>query len=358
MTVAENSTAYRKYRLRPRVLRDVSKADPSVTVLGQRIGFPCCVAPAGIQAMAHPDGELATSRACAQRNIHMGVSSFANHSVEDICAASQSISPIGHVMQLYSMQDRSLQERIVRRAERAGCKAIFLTADSPVLGIRYNEHRHDFRAPQGLEFPMLEMTSDTIRSKSHDEGFVGFNSNRHSWEEEIPYLRSITDMQIWIKGVLTAEDVLVAINNKCDGVIVSNHGGRQLDETPATIDALPECVEAAAGRIPVHIDGGIRSGVDVFKALALGAECCWVGRPAIWGLAVSRLKISIRVPIFCLELTLIDDQYDGEGGVKKMLDIIHAELLHCMQLTGCVTVSDIHKSSLGVYRANGPLARL
>ena len=353
VTVHDNSTAYKKYKLRPRVLRDVSKVDPSATVLGKKIDFPLCVSPAGIQAMAHPDGELATSRACAKRNVHMGVSSFSNYSVEDVCAASQAITPIGHVMQVYSMKDRSLQERIIKRAEKAGCTAIFLTADSPVLGVRYNEHRSDFRTPEGLAFPMLEKTTEMIRSASHDEGFVGFNSDYHSWAREVPWLRSITKMQIWIKGVLTAEDVLLAREYGCDGVVVSNHGGRQLDGTPATIDVLPECVEAAAGQIRVHIDGGIRSGQDVFKALALGAECCWVGRPAIWGLAVCR-KIfgDWRRLLTCLV------QYDGEAGVTKMLDVLYTDFRRCMQLTGCNSIADISKSSLGIARKDGPLARL
>lgn len=220
----------------------------------------------------------------------MGVSSFANYSVEDIRQAAeqvQNVPPIGHVMQLYTMKDRALQARIIARAEKAGCTAIFLTADSPVLGVRWNELRADFRTPSGLAFPMLEKSTEDIRAQTHDAGFTDFNSDAHSWAAEIPWLRSVTSMQIWIKGVLTAEDVLLAREWGCDGVIVSNHGGRQLDGTPATIDALAECVEAAAGRIRVHVDGGVRCGVDVFRAVALGAECVWVGRPAIWGLAVS-----------------------------------------------------------------------
>ncbi|GAB1217884.1 hypothetical protein ATERTT37_007127 [Aspergillus terreus] len=351
VTVAENTTAYAKYRLRPRVLVDVSQADPSTTVLGQKISFPLCVSPAGLQAMAHPDGELATSRACAKHQIHMGVSSFANHTVEEIRAAGLGVGPIQHAMQIYTMQDRAKQERIIKRAEAAGCKALFLTADSPILGVRYSEHRNDFRSPEGLGFPMLEKTSEMIRSERHEDGFTAFNSSSHSWAQEIPWLRSVTNMQIWIKGVLTAEDVQLAVEYGCDGVVVSNHGGRQLDETPATIDALPECVKAAKGKIRVHIDGGIRSGTDIFKALALGAECCWIGRPMIWGLAVSALSAS-----FCRWLILL--QYDGESGVDKVLDILYTEFKRCMQLTGCRTVADITPASLGIVRADGPLARL
>ncbi|KAL1852486.1 hypothetical protein Daus18300_012167 [Diaporthe australafricana] len=238
VTVTENTTAYSKYRLRPRVLVDVSKVDTATSVLGQKIPFPLCVSPAGIQAMAHPDGELATSRACAKRGVHMGVSSFANYPVEEVRAAGLEVGPLQHVMQLYTMQDRSAQLRIIRRAEEAGCAAIFLTADSPVLGVR---------------------TSETIRAHKHDEGFTSFNSDSHSWAQEIHWLRSVTKMQIWIKGVLTGEDVQLAIQYGCDGVVVSNHGGRQLDQTPATIDVLPECVKAANGKIDVHIDAGFEA---------------------------------------------------------------------------------------------------
>lgn len=245
--------------------------------------------------MAHPDGELATSRACASMGVNMGISSYANHSVEQITSVGAEIRPIHHVMQLYSMIDREKEARIVRRAEASGCKAIFLTADSPVLGVRYNEWRNGFQPPPGLGYPMIEKTSEQIQQESHDDGFSSFNSDSHSWAREIPWLRSITKMEIWIKGVLTPEDVETAIEYGCDGVIISNHGGRQLDETPATIDALPACAKAARGRIRIHIDGGIRSGTDIFKALALGAECCWVGRPMLWGLAVGILIFTARV---------------------------------------------------------------
>lgn len=291
ITVAENSSSYSKYRLRPRVLTNVSGCDTTIEVFDRKIAFPLCVAPAGIQAMAHPDGELATSRACAKRGVHMGVSSFSNHSVEDVRASGLAEGELQHVMQLYTMQDKAVQLRIIRRAEKAGCKAIFLTADSPVLGVRYNELRNDFRTSEGLGFPMLERDSETIRNQSHDDGFTSFNSASHSWAEEIPWLRSVTKMEIWIKGVLTGEDVRLAREYGCDGVIVSNHGGRQLDQAPATIDVLRECVEAAEGQIEIHVDGGIRSGTDIFKAVALGAKCVWIGRAVIWGLAVSLLPL-------------------------------------------------------------------
>lgn len=245
--------------------------------------------------MADPVGELGTSRACAKKKINMAISSFANHSQEEIIAAGKEISGghgISYGMQVYTMRDRNMQAAIISRAEAAGCKAIFLTADSPILGLRYHEHRSDFQFPSGLDFPIVEDAWKHVQGGTHTDRFTVFNSDSHSWAREIPWLRSITKMEIWIKGVLTAEDVELAIEYGCDGVLVSNHGGRQLDETPATIDVLPECAEAARGRIRLHVDGGIRSGTDIFKAIALGAECCWVGRPTIWGLAVSGLYYS------------------------------------------------------------------
>lgn len=357
VTVAENATAYGKYRLRPRVLVDVSKSDTSTTVFGQKISFPLCVSPAGIQAMAHPDGELATSRACAKRGVHMGVSTYSNYAVEEVRAAGLGVGPLQHVMQLYTMQDRSAQLQIIRRAEEAGFAAILLTADSPVLGVRYNESRNKFLIPKGLALPMLGRTSEDIQSQTHHhEGFTSFNSDSHSWAREIPWLRSVTRLQIWIKGVLTAEDVQLAVQYGCDGVVVSNHGGRQLDQTPATIDVIQECVKAANGKIDVHIDGGIRRGSDIFKALALGAKCVWIGRPVLWGLAVSGIRLYQRVLIvvnnglFC--------QYDGEAGVSKTLDILHDEFRQCMQLCGCNSISDLTPSSLGIVSKNGPLAKL
>jgi (S)-2-hydroxy-acid oxidase len=265
----------------------------------------------------------------------MGISSYANHSIAEIRSAGKSVGEIAHGIQMYSLKNREVQLKIIKEAERQGCKAIFLTADSPVLGVRYNEWRNDFRTPEGLGLPIMGWDSERIRKQTHDDGFQSFNNDAHSWEKEIPWLRSVTSMQIWIKGVLTAEDTLKAIEMGCDGILVSNHGGRQLDGVAASIDALPECVEAAKGRIRIHIDGGIRSGTDIFKALALGAECCWVGRPVMWGLA-----------------------YDGEKGVEKMLEMLETEFRRCMQLTGCTRVEDITKACLGVVRADGPLARL
>lgn len=220
----------------------------------------------------------------------MAISSFASYSLKDVREAGLSIGPIRHAAQMYSLKNLDLERSIIQEAEKQGCSAIFLTADSPVLGVRYNEWRNDFRTPEGLGFPILGWDTEAIRRKTHDDAFTNMIDDGHSWAKVIPWLRSVTKMEIWIKGIVTAEDTLKAVEMGCDGVLVSNHGGRQLDQVPATIDALPECVAAAAGRIRIHIDGGIRSGTDMFKAIALGAEHCWVGRPIFWGLSVSPLS--------------------------------------------------------------------
>ncbi|KAE9978807.1 hypothetical protein BLS_000274 [Venturia inaequalis] len=339
-TIRANTTSLNRLLLRSRVLVNVSTCTTKTTLWNHTTSFPLGIAPAGLQGMAHPHGELATSRACAKKAIPMAISSFSNHGVQEIRDAAESIAGAGqttipNAMQLYTMKDRALQLRIIRRAEKAGCRAIFLTSDSPVLGVRYNEWRNDFRTPEGLSYPNLEASSADIRNATHDSKFAAFNDDTHSWEKDIPYLRSVTKMEIWIKGVLCAEDVERAVEAGCDGVIVSNHGGRQLDGVPATIDALPACVTAARGRIRIHIDGGFRRGADIFRALALGAEFVWVGRPAIWGLA-----------------------YDGQAGVEKMIDLLKEDFRRCMALCGCKSVSDINRSCLARINADGVLAKL
>lgn len=284
---------------------------------------------------AHPDGEKGTARACARKGINMAISSFANYPIKAIRDAGLSVGPIKHAIQMYTLKDRDLELKIIREAEAQGCSAIFLTADSPVLGVRYNEWRNDFRTPDGLDLPIFGWDSEKIRKQTHDDSFVALNDDTHNWNRDIPWLRSVTKMEIWIKGVLTAEDTLKAVEMGCDGIIVSNHGGRQLDGVASTLDVLQECAEAANGRLRIHVDGGIRSGTDIFIALALGAEHVWVGRPALWGLA-----------------------YAGEKGVDLMLNTLHNEFLQVMQLSDCNSVRDITKACLGVVRSDGPLARL
>lgn len=333
-TITANSSAFDKFHLRSRVLVNVRGLDTSTTALGHKVRFPLGCAPAGIQGMAHEDGELATARAASKWGINMGVSSFASYSVEDIIRAGKG-GGSAYAMQLYPMCDRALQERILRRAEAAGCTAIFLTGDSPVLGVRYNEWRNDFRTPAGIGFPNMERTSKQIRESTHDDGFAKMNDDSAAWDTEIRWLKQRTSMKIFVKGVISGEDVKAAIKYGADGVLISNHGGRQLDGVPATIDVLEECVRAADGKIEVHMDGGIRRGSDIFVAVALGAKCVYVGRPILWALA-----------------------YEGEKGVARMIEILYEDFRRCMALCGCRTVQDINRSCLARMGVDGVLRPL
>ncbi|TID25066.1 Inositol hexakisphosphate and diphosphoinositol-pentakisphosphate kinase [Venturia nashicola] len=206
--------------LRSRVLVNVSACTTKTTLWSHTTSFPLGIAPAGLQGMAHPHGELATSRACTKKRVPMALSSFSNYGVQEIHNAAVAVAGnykvLPTAMPLYTMEDRALQLRIIRRAEAEGCKAIFLTSDSPVLGVRYTEWRNDFRTPEGLGYPNLEASSADFRNSTHDSKFATLSDDAHSWERDIPYLRSVTNMEIWIKRVLCAEDVEKAVEAGCE----------------------------------------------------------------------------------------------------------------------------------------------
>ena len=349
-TLRENTDAYGKYRIRPRVLRDVSKVDTSTNIFGHTNSVPFGVAPTAMQRLAHSDGELGTARACKKANVAMGLSSFATHSLEEVAEASTDGIP--NVLQLYLFEEKEHSSRLIQRAKKAGFKAAFLTVDTPFLGRRNLEIRNQFKLPPHLKVSNFnEDPSDS--SKGHDgsrpklerkpsqagytdgdkrvlpQGPVTFHTHAANptlnWEEDIEWLKQecYPEMQVWLKGIATAEDAILALHHEVSGIVVSNHGGRQLNGALATIDALPEIVEAVGGKIPIHIDGGIRHGTDIFKALALGADFCWVGRPALWGLA-----------------------YKGQAGVELMIKLLSDEVQLCMALAGTVKVKDINKEYL------------
>ncbi|OAA57581.1 Alpha-hydroxy acid dehydrogenase, FMN-dependent [Niveomyces insectorum RCEF 264] len=350
ITVRENATAFDQYRLRPRVLRDVRAIDMTTTVLGQRVALPVGIASSGWHKMAHPDGEAATAAAARALGTLMGVSmgTLVGNAPRDCCSpedvqragggsGSGAATPF---FQLYMFDDRALMAAVLRRVEQAGYRAVLLTVDSPYVGKRVSEIRNRPQLPSFLttiSFGTLltppppadgqHPTDDPPKrppSLNIDAGLV--------WEEVIPWLRQATTMQIWLKGVMTAEDARLAVKHGIDGIVVSNHGGRQLDLCVPTLDALPEVVVAVGGAIPVHIDGGVRRGEDVFRALALGADFVWVGRPALWGLA-----------------------YDGQRGVERMLTILREELKLCMGLTGCASLRDITTKSLRLVGTSAKL---
>ncbi|KAE8148605.1 FMN-dependent dehydrogenase family protein [Aspergillus avenaceus] len=327
-SLRDNELAYSRYKLRPRVLRDVDGVDASTTIFGTKVSFPFGFAPAAAHRLAHPDGELATSRAAAKNNIPMCLSSWSSSSIEEVIAQGGQ-NP--YAMQISFFRDVSITKRIIERAEAAGYKALFVSVDLPVLGHRLNESRNNFAFPDHMRFPVL---AESLEMGLDDTGSRVFDPSLR-WDKTIPWLKQNTKLEIWLKRVCAPGDVQLAIDYKLNGVIISNHGGRQLDGVPATLDTLRACSPVAKGKIPLAIDGGIRCGADVFKAIALGAKMCFVGRIPVWGLA-----------------------YNGERGVDLAIKIIKEEFLRTMMFTGCKALSDISEDHLVVLEPNGRLSRL
>jgi len=326
VTLKRNVEAFRRLLIRPRVLIDVAKRETVVRPLGgiSKMAFPIGIASTATQRMAHPDGEIATARAAAAMGTIMIVSTIATTSLEEIAKAA----PNGHRwFQLYVYKDRAVTMDLVRRAERADYKALVVTVDTPYAGKRRDDLRNGYSLPPHLRmanFPNNSTKSDSAVSKG--KGSSGFNeyvgkllSPSLTWDD-IDWLRNMTRLPVLVKGILTSEDAVEACKRGVGGIIVSNHGARQLDSVPGTIEALPEIVEAVKGRCDVFLDGGVRTGGDVFKALALGAKAVFIGRPILWGLA-----------------------YDGENGAAKVLEIIRDEFNLVMALAGCQTVDEIGK---------------
>ncbi|XP_056286473.1 hydroxyacid oxidase 2 [Pseudoliparis swirei] len=311
----DNLLAYKRIRLRPRVLRDVSVSDTRTTVQGAEIGFPVGVAPTAFHCLAWHEGEVATARATEALNTCYISSTYSTCSVEEIVAAA----PGGYRwFQLYVYRDRELSEQMVRRVEALGYRALVLTVDVPFTGKRRDDIRNRFRLPPHLKLKNFE---GLPQAAAEDYGIPSNTLDPSISWKDIHWLQSITQLPIIIKGILTKEDAELAVEHGVQGIIVSNHGGRQLDGGPATIDALTEIVDAVQGRMEVYLDGGIRTGSDVLKALALGAKCVFIGRPAVWGLA-----------------------YKGEDGLREVLQILHDEFRLSMALSGCRNVAEINRN--------------
>ncbi|KAH8680637.1 (S)-2-hydroxy-acid oxidase [Xylariales sp. PMI_506] len=335
VTLRDNQDAYNRYKIRPRILVNVDNIDISGEIFGYKTALPLGFSPAAMHKLAHPDGELATSRAAAKFGICMGLSSYATESLENVIAQG---SGNPYVMQLCVLRDRATTIQMVRRAERAGYKAIFLSVDTPLLGRRLNEYRNNFTLPEGLEWPNLLSTGkDELSGQEISEDAPSKHDFDPSldWDTAIPFLRQHTKLQLWIKGVYHPDDVALAIKYGLDGVVISNHGGRQLDGVPATLDVLRDCAVVAAGKIPIAVDGGIRRGSDIFKALAMGATHCFVGRIPIWGLA-----------------------YNGQEGIELALKILMYEFKVTMALAGCRTIKEITRGHLTYLNDHGVLAKL
>ena len=318
ITVAANHRAYDDILLRYRVLAGVGTRDTATSVLGHKIALPVLVAPTAFHGLAHPDAEPATARAAAAAGTLYVMSTLANTSMEQVAEHGNG----QRWFQLYVFKDRGVTKSLVERAEAAGFTALELTVDAPLLGEREADVRNHFHLPDGLTAanlvdPKLKSVDAGAGSSGLADYFLRLLDDNLTWDD-VAWLRSITRLPILVKGVARGDDAAHALEAGAAGIVVSNHGGRQLDTSRPTIQALPEVVEAVAGRAEVLVDGGIRRGTDVLKALALGAKAVQVGRPVLWGLAV-----------------------DGEAGVRHALELLRVELDLAMALCGCRGVAEI-----------------
>lgn len=322
-TLAWNQSAWSEIKLRSRILADVSRIDTSVRLFGRELPHPIVLAPTAYHKLVHPDGEIATVRGAVAARAAMIVSSFATVKIEDVARAAAG-SPLW--FQLYVQPDRGFTRSLVERAEAAGCQALCLTVDTPVLGARNRETRIAFRLPDGMTRANLEGLSAVAANATHrpPEGAIysAVLEPRLTWKD-VDWLRGFAKVPVLLKGVMDADDAKRAVDTGVSGLIVSNHGARNLDTVPATVTALPRVADAVAGRVPILVDGGIRRGTDVLKALALGASAVAIGRPYLFGLAV-----------------------DGSIGVSRIVQILRTELEMAMALTGRTSVGAIDRTVL------------
>ncbi|XP_070569645.1 uncharacterized protein [Ptychodera flava] len=314
ITLEQNRKAFKRLRLRPRVLQDVSSIDVSASLLGHRVDIPICIAPTAWHAMVHPDAEVATAKAAEKMGTCMILSMHANKSLEEV----RTKTPKGlKLLNLYLFQNQTLTLDLVRRAESACYDGLAVTIDNPC--VRNPTKHHNLKEFASYSRRIIDNHGYGHLEKylqgydlgpPHPNGLplgIRIRDLSATWQY-VDWVRSKTKLPIIIKGVLTAEDAILAVNHGADAVIVSNHGGRRLDSVPATIEALPEVVRAIGDRVEVYVDGGIRNGIDVFKALALGAKAVFVGRAILYGLA-----------------------HSGEEGVHHILEILKSELIRTMQ---------------------------
>ena len=318
ITTKRNRAALDAVALRPRFLVDIQNRDLSTTVLGQKISFPVMIAPAGGHKVAHPEGELATARAASAAGTIMALSTSSNYSMEEVARAGT--GPLW--FQLYH-RGYDLTEMLVHRAEEAGYIAICLTVDTPLPGTKERDIRNQYVRPRGLELA-------NFVGEQAMQGLISGTDEASDWEQprfptltwsELGWLRTLTSLPLVIKGIRTAEDARLCVESGVDGILVSNHGGRQIDGTLSSVETLPEIVEAVKGQAEIYLDGGIRRGADVLRALALGARAVLIGRPLFWGLAV-----------------------DGEDGVRMVLELLRQELDRAMGYCGVTNIESVNRS--------------
>jgi isopentenyl diphosphate isomerase/L-lactate dehydrogenase-like FMN-dependent dehydrogenase len=304
-TLQDNLAAFRRRRIVPRVMTDVTTIDPTVDVLGRRWPWPIWICPTALHRMAHPDGELAVARAAASRGITMALSTISSTDLAEVAAVG---GP--QWFQVYLLADVGARRALVQRAVEHGFEALVLTVDLQRLGRRERDMRVAFTLPEGVSVPNIAWAMGLSPEEAVNASLAG----SLSWSD-LEWLAGF-GLPVIVKGVLHPDDARRAIEHGAAGIVVSNHGGRQLDAAIASLDALPAIVEAVDGRVPVLVDGGIRRGTDALMALALGATAVGIGRPVIWGLAVA-----------------------GEAGVGRVLDLLAAELEHSMALAGAASLA-------------------
>jgi 4-hydroxymandelate oxidase len=300
-------------------LRDVSNLDTRREILGQPHEFPILLAPTAYHKLMHPEGEIATTRGAAAANATMVVSTFATTSIEEVGKNAK-----GRLwFQLYVQPDRGFTRELVQRAEAAGCQALVVTVDTPVLGTRNREDRAQFALPAGMAAENLKgLSSKAARDhRPTEKEIYSFTLDPKLTWDGIDWLRSISKTPVLLKGIISPEDAKLAVKHGAAGIIVSNHGARNLDTSPATIEALPRVMDAVGGAIPVLMDGGVRRGTDVVKALAYGANAVLIGRPYLWGLAAN-----------------------GSAGVEQVIRILRTEFAAAMALCGKTAVKEIDRS--------------
>lgn len=311
VTLRANRAAFGRWVFRPRVLVDVGERDLSTTVLGTKVALPVLIAPYALQCLLDPEGEVATARAAGAAGTIMAVSMGSNRTIEDVAAAAT--RPLW--FQPYLFDDLGIVRDVIQRAEAAGSRrghqgyaAICLTLDSPVIGWREAQTRTPPALPEGVTW--ANIPGEVVRGRWLSGA---------SWDwDTLDEIRSTTTLPIVLKGILTAEDAKLAVEHGARAIVVSNHGGRQLDGSIASLDALPEVVDAVGGRVEILVDGGVRRGTDVLTALALGARAVLIGRAAAWGLAVG-----------------------GQAGVERVLQLFRDELSSAMAILGAPTLDRI-----------------
>jgi 4-hydroxymandelate oxidase len=304
-TLNDNRAAFGRRRIVPRVMTDVSTTDATVEVLGRRWPWPIWICPTALQRMAHPDGELATARAAAERGITMTVSTSASTDIGEVAAVG---GP--RWFQVYLLADPGARRELIQRAVDHGYEALVMTVDLQRLGRRERDIRIGFTLPEGVTVPNVAWATGESPNEAASANFV----ETVTWHD-LEWLAGF-GLPVIVKGILHPDDARLAIAHGAAGIVVSNHGGRQLDAAIASLDALPAVVEAVDGRVPVIMDGGIRRGTDALIALALGATAVGIGRPVLWGLAV-----------------------DGEAGVGRVLDLLTDELAYSMALAGAPSLA-------------------